>query len=458
VIKKFHKIPLFVICLLALGLNSCKEKKKHSLSVIKIDYYADHLGLGDYNDCEMKFFDENGKVIFDLTPQLKYRGNSSFQYAKKSFTLKLDEPKSFAGMDKNIYWKLNADYIDKTFMRNKISYELFRSFSEGNYAPKVDYVVLYENENYKGIYSIVEGVDEYRLGLDLKDPKAVLFKEPPLHFPPNEHAKRYKNFAHYSEVDVRYANYSQKAKKKLIKRSYYNQRYPDISDSNKKNDIHKLTEFIHNSSDEDFKNKIFTEYFSIENIIDWHLLLLITNNGDGIKKNNYIFKRDSSSPYLYCPWDFDHSFGREGDGEPITEDICDVESHKLFERLVELNPDGYIEKLPKKFMKLYESGILSVENIHAMIDKNAEKLRPEIKANEALWPLNEVGYFKGSDFEKEVQLMKDWIEKRIQKLRVSFAETVGSFNCFGPAIEPVPLAPQMVIHKPIGSAIQVPDY
>ena len=457
-IKKFHKIPLFVICLLALRLNSCKEKKKHSLSVIKIDYYADHRGLGDYNDCEMKFFDENGKVIFDLTPQLKYRGISSFQYAQKSFTLKLDEPKSFAGMDKNIYWKLNADYIDKTFMRNKISYELFRSFSEGNYAPKVDYVVLYENENYKGIYSIVEGVDEYRLGLDLKDPKAVLFKEPPLHLPPNEHAKRYKNFAHYSEVDVRYANYSQKAKKKLIKRSYYNQRYPDISDSNKKNDIHKLTEFIHNSSDEDFKNKIFTEYFSIENITDWHLLLLITNNGDGIKKNNYIFKRDSSSPYLYCPWDFDHSFGREGDGEPITEDICDVESHKLFERLVELNPDGYIEKLPKKFMKLYESGILSVENIHAMIHKNAEKLRPEIKANEALWPLNKVGYFKGSDFEKEVQLMKDWIEKRIQKLRVSFAETVGSFNCFGPAIEPVPLAPQMVIHKPIGSAIQVPDY
>ena len=109
-------------------------------------------------------------------------------------------------------------------------------------------------------------------------------------------------------------------------------------------------------------------------------------------------------------------------------------------------------------MKLYESGILSVENIHAMIHKNAEKLRPEIKANEALWPLNEVGYFKGSDFEKEIQLMKDWIEKRIQKLRVSFAETVGSFNCFGPAIEPVPLAPQMVIYKPIGSAIQVPDY
>lgn len=416
---------------MALGLNSCSEKQQHSLPVIEIDYYADHLGLGDYNDCEMKFSNENGKVIYDLTPRLKYRGNSSFQYVKKSFTLKLDTPQSFNGMDKSIYWKLNADYIDKTFMRNKISYDLFRSFSKGNYAPKVDYVVLYENENYKGVYSIVEGVDEFRLGLNLTDPEAVLFKEPPLHFPPNEHASRYERFAHYSEVDERYAYYSQKAKKKLIKRSYYNQRYPEISDSNKKNDIHKLTEFIHNSSDEDFKKKVFTEYFSIENIMDWHLLVLITNNGDGIKKNNYFFKRDASSPYLYCPWDFDHSFGREGDGEPITEDICDIESHKLFERLIELNPEDYKTKLSNKFLKLKESGILSAKHIHEMIDENAKKLRPEIKANEARWPLDDVGYFKGSNFEKEVQLMKDWIEKRIPRIGDYLFEPVGSFDCFG---------------------------
>ena len=50
------------------------------------------------------------------------------------------------------------------------------------------------------------------------------------------------------------------------------------------------------------------------------------------------------------------------------------------------------------------------------------------------------------------------IEKRIQRLRVSFAETVGAFNCFGPEIEPVPLAPRVEIHKPVGSAVQVHDY
>ncbi|NRA13732.1 MAG: CotH kinase family protein, partial [Crocinitomicaceae bacterium] len=312
---------------MALGFNSCSERKDHSLPVVEIDYYADHLGLGDYSDCEIKLYDEDGKIIFDLEPRIKYRGNSSFQYSKKSFTLKLNKSKSFAGMEKSVYWKLNADYIDKTFMRNKLSYDLFRSLTPGNFAPEVNFIVLYENEKYRGIYSIVEGVDEFRLGLDLDDFQAVLFKEPPLHYPPSEHKQRYKDFAHYSEISNRYARYSQKAKKKLINRAYYNQRYPYLSDSNKKKDIHKLTAFIHNSSDEEFKEKVFKDYFDFNNIIDWHLILLITNNGDGIKKNNYIYKKGAGQPYLYCPWDFDHSFGREGDGEPMKESICDIESH-----------------------------------------------------------------------------------------------------------------------------------
>ena len=37
---------------------------------------------------------------------------------------------------------------------------------------------------------------------------------------------------------------------------------------------------------------------------------------------------------------------------------------------------------------------------------------------------------KGSDFEKEVQLMKDWIEKRILRIGDYLIEPVGSYNCF----------------------------
>jgi hypothetical protein len=117
-----------------------------------------------------------------------------------------------------------------------------------------------------------------------------------------------------------------------------------------------------------------------------------------------------------------------------------------------------VEKLPEKFKKLVGNGILSAENIHQMIDENAENLRPEIKANESRWPLDEVGYFKVSDFEKEVQLIKDWIEKRILRIDNYLIEDTVSFNCFGPVTEPELLVPPMLIHKPVGSAVQIPGY
>lgn len=379
-------------------------------------YYADNLGLGDYSEAEIKIFDQNRKLIFKGSLKIKHRGNSNYQYSKKSFTLKFDEEISLSSMKPSIYWKLNSEYIDKTFMRNKLSYDLFRQFRKGNYAPKVDYTVLYENEKYQGIYALCEGVDEFRLGLNLKDPGAVLFKEPPFHFAPNLHKRNRRNFEHYSKVDDRYANYSQKAKKLLIKESYYNQRYPNVITSDRKSTIHEITEFLFNSTDQEFKEKIFRDYFDIDNILDWHLLLLITNNGDGIIKNNYFYKTSSKTPFMYCPWDFDHSFGREGDGELITEDICPIENHILFKRLIQLNPRDYRRQLYEKFKNLERKGIISVKQIHKMIDENAQKLRPEIKASEDRWPLDAVDYFKGSDFEKELQLMKDWIENRIPRI------------------------------------------
>ncbi|MDC3252797.1 CotH kinase family protein [Crocinitomicaceae bacterium] len=161
---------------------------------------------------------------------------------------------------------------------------------------------------------------------------------------------------------------------------------------------------------------MFKDYFSAENVMDWHLLLLITQNGDGIKKNNYIYRKSSGQPFLYIPWDFDHSFGREGDGEPMNDKLCDLTQHILFKRLIEINPNNYLQKLNARFLSLKKQDILTVKNIFELIDDNVKKLRPEIEANESRWPLNEVSYFKKSSFEMEVNRMKEWIENHLPKV------------------------------------------
>ena len=46
-----------------------------------------------------------------------------------------------------------------------------------------------------------------------------------------------------------------------------------------------------------------------------HLLLYLSNGGDGITKNFYIYKMDEETPFRIALWDCDHSFGRDGDNE-----------------------------------------------------------------------------------------------------------------------------------------------
>ena len=53
----------------------------------------------------------------------------------------------------------------------------------------------------------------------------------------------------------------------------------------------------------------------MENLIDWHILLLFTNNGDGLMKNYYFYKMDSETPFRFAIWDYDHTFGRDESAE-----------------------------------------------------------------------------------------------------------------------------------------------
>jgi len=383
------------------------------------------LNLGDYSKANITWFDENGFKVYDEKVKCRYRGNRSFDYPKKSYSLKLKKSESFLGLPKSRKWKLNADYIDKTKMRNKISYELFRSFSKGNFAPQVAYFNLYLNNKYNGVYALIEAVDEHSLGLNTKDRKAVLFKEPPLRRAPSEHDERFRKFKEYSATSDRYNKFSDAARKKLVNRSYFNQRYPNVTETNFSSDIVALTAFISTSPQSEFSDpKIFNRYFDLENIIDWHLLILVTNNGDGFHKNYYLSRKNADAPFLFTPWDYDHSFGREGDGELAKETIVDLSKMPLLNRLMETNPFNYRKRLYNKFMALKKSGVLTVAHLHEMIDANKTLIEPSMTENSALWPLKAIGFFKDATFNSEVKLMKDWVEVHLPRLEAYLAEEV----------------------------------
>lgn len=415
-----------ILFLVALLPTACTEDppKATSLPQIHITCDEENLNTGDYQVNDLTWYDTLGNRVWSEKIRLRARGNRSATFDKHSYSLKLNEEFEMLGMPSNQKWKLNAEYIDKTFMRNKLSYDLFRLFTPGNFAPQVQYCVVYMNDDYQGIYAMTQSVDAETLDLNTGDEKAVLFKEPPVSNPPDEHQDRFKKFQKYVQRSGRYHDYSIKARYKLEEECYFNQRYPDLEKHNFQDEIYRLTEFIFNSSDAEFSDlEIFNQYFDLQNLVDWHLLILVTANGDGTYKNFYMSRKEAGEPYLFTPWDCDHSFGRDGDGEPSKVTLVPVKKNMaLLYRLIETNAFNYRQKLYDKFCALQKTGVLTDEYLYKMIDANVKLLQSEVKDNEERWPPDAIDYFKNAHFQTEVHRMKKWITNHLSALEQHLKE------------------------------------
>lgn len=242
-------------------------------------------------------------------------------------------------------WILNANYIDKTFLRHVVSYELFRDMNSNNRAAKTAFVQLNLNDWYNGLYVLMEKVDRSILGLNKADSTAVLFKDPPLF------RIDFRNFQPQS-ID-----------------NFYQQLFPNVKRHNKAKTVEEIAGFLINSSGDLFAEEV-QQLFDIENIIDWHLLLLMSNNGDGILKNFYLYKIDRETPFRISPWDYDESFGRYGNGELNMLKPVEMEKSTLFFRL--LSRSWYKKQLRERCIHLNNTKLLSVDALKARITAKAD--------------------------------------------------------------------------------------
>ena len=128
---------------------------------------------------------QDGDTLLHSRAQLRYRGASSMLYAKKSIALKLLKDNgdkrnaALLGMRKDNYWILDAAAIDMSRMRNRVSTDLWLDFSrrpqwfEGHEAiangTRGQFVEVYVNDDYQGIFCLTERVDRKQLGLDKWD-------------------------------------------------------------------------------------------------------------------------------------------------------------------------------------------------------------------------------------------------------------------------------------------------
>lgn len=325
---------------------------------------------------------------------IERRGGYSISFPKPSYEIDLERDIALAKLPADDDWILNANYIDKTFLRHVLSYDLFREMSPVNEAPQCKYVELRLNGRYQGLYVLMEKLDKSSLGINNRDPEACVFKEPPIFIPD------------LTSFRPQYGD------------NYYQQTYPEKRADDRTNFIYELRTFVAESSDSLFAAQIGSR-FDLNNIIDWHLLLLLSNNSDGLKKNFYLYQQSADTPLRVAPWDYDHSYGRDGDNEKNMDRWIDCRRSLLFARLLE--QPFYWRALKARWQTLNETGLLSLNSLLARVDSYLPKLEPLVQPNFVRWSLDGPVYYDGNDFAAEIALMKTYMHKRHGMLVEYFA-------------------------------------
>ena len=375
-------ILIFAILILII---SCADNNIPSINIEK----KSPIGWEIKEPCNIIYSDNYEDVV--LSAKIKCRGGVSRRYFKHSFSLELDNKYSFCDLPYDDDWILNANYIDKTFMRHKLSYDLFRQMNIKNIASKSAYVNVKVNNKPQGLYVIMEEINAAMAGLDKNDSMAMLFKDPPIFY----------------EQRLDYVQDSL---------NYYQQKYPKINKIDKTYYIEKFKDFIFNSTDTEFTKEI-SNWVDIANITDWHIILLFANSGDGIMKNFFLYKINSETPFRITIWDYDHSFGRDGDNElNMMERELNCSRSILLNRLMQISETGYSDKMKNRWFELRRLKIISFKNIKNHIDNNDKIIRKAIDENSEIWPIDSKWYYDNNNYNEEVDLILDFVKLRINQL------------------------------------------
>lgn len=94
----------------------------------------------------------------DVALSVKGRGNSTWNYPKKPYALKLDKKNSVLGMPRHKRWVLLANYIDPSKMRNALAFEVARQTESLAWTPRGEFVDVVVNGRMMGNYYLCEQI------------------------------------------------------------------------------------------------------------------------------------------------------------------------------------------------------------------------------------------------------------------------------------------------------------
>ncbi|MDA3822193.1 MAG: CotH kinase family protein [Bacteroidales bacterium] len=376
-------------------------------------------GEGELN----RMFDDPNE--YDGFISIERRGESSSGFAKKSFSLELQNADSsnnnvsILGLPEENDFVLYAPYSDKTFMRNVIVYSLYLEM--GNWAPRTKFVEVVLNNDYRGIYVFMEKIkrDENRVDIDkiepadITDPEItggyIMRRDKTTGMEPFEYWK--------SPVDQIYYE--------PLTYQYFDPDYYELNDPQRAYIRNYMQEFDEMMSGPDFDDPEtgYRAYIDVESFIDMLIINEFSKGLDAYMFSTYFFKQnDADGGKLFAgpPWDYNISlfnvnYGYDHDIPYVYNWVYDNWSRVYWwSRLME-DEDFEWEVLCR--WEELRHGILKDESIDEFIDGTVDHLGDAVVRNFEKFPILGTYIWPNKEwpntYSGEIKNLKSWIEGRL---------------------------------------------
>ncbi len=350
----------------------------------------------DYIDCIVELDDKSSSESIErIKSKIKIRGRYNADLPKKGYRLELSKAVSLLDMRKDDDWLLMAMYSDLNHMQIKLACDLYRALEPTNptaILPESEFICLYLNGDYQGLYLLMEKNDRRLFGLDDAQNNiysSFIFQSSYFH----------KNFITYLSEE-------------------WEQDWPNEDEGIYIMDaiMSELVSYIRDSPDDIFFDEemgIFSK-FDKQNLIDFFVYNFFILHDDFWDHNYFIVRNTYPSKLFLVPWDFDRCFGqwlkRNSSPDTSHEDFI-LNNNELFNRL--LKNEEFREECKIRWNQL-RIDLWTEETIMDMISDMYDEIKEVLEIDSNKWYPWLFGDDWKESIEESIDWLFDWIPKRLE--------------------------------------------
>ena len=384
----------------------------------------------------------DGSDIYNgVLKQIKARGNSTFQYYdKKSYQIKLETGTDLLGKNEAVKtWVLLAGYGDATQMHDKLFKDMAAAL-DMNYVANCNWVDLYYDGEYRGIYLLSEKNSVGSTGVDITDMEAAyadrnknygsdMKAEKAL----NDYGQEYSYIADLVEPDNITGGYLIERNLETIDEicgfytrqgSGFNVKSPEFAG---KEAMKYISEYYQEFEDAVYSEngynsetgKYYYDYCDADSLVKVYLLQKLAYNVDGFRSSFYFYKDKNGKMYAGPVWDQEMTLGTGWDAVISAENV----TYNYLEKALIKIPD-FKQRVEECYKSEFKNKILSLLGDDGIVAGYYNTVSSSAEMNYILWSYVRIGYPKadghlwadGTTYKDVVKDMTDWITVRAEKL------------------------------------------